>query len=156
MNIDFYLRRFRSASRELFNGYFRPIKDQENWSDSNALYASFIELEQALFKKLVSEPAELKPVVYGDVQDEIGVGGYGESDCHLDELLGLGHATCDLVVHAFPKDSTVAFVRFLDPEPLKCFDNQMVQVEIRSCPAYRELEGKRVLMQYCSSKFHKF
>lgn len=155
MNIDYYLRRFRSASRELFNGYFRPIKDQENWSDSNALYASFIELEQALFKKLVSEPAKLKLITYGDVQDEIGVGGYVESDYRLDELLGAGHTTGDFIVSAFPKDSTVAFVRFVDLEPLRCFDNQMVKVEIRSCPTYRELEGKSVLMQYCSSKFHK-
>ena len=139
----------------MFNGYFLPLKDQSNWSDSRVLYASFFELEQALFAKLVSEPAELLPVAYGECQREIGVGGFSESDYCLDELLKVAPEKWDNQVHAFPKGTTVSFVRFVDLEPLKCFDNQLVLVEITSSPCYPDLEGKRVVAQFCSSKFFK-
>jgi len=155
MNVDLCLRRFRLASRELFNGYFLPLKDHSNWSDSSVLYASFIELEQALFAKLVTEPAELIPVVYGECQREIGVGGFSSSDYCLGELLKAAPGNWEHQVYAFPKDTTVSFVKFVDIEPLKCFDNQLVLVEIMSCPSNPELEGKRVVTQFCSSKFCK-
>lgn len=155
MNVDLCLRRFRLASRELFNGYFLPLKDHSSWSDSSVLYASFFEVEQVLFAKLVSEPAELIPVAYGECQREIRVGGFSESDYYLNELLKATPANWDHQVYAFPKDTMVSFVKFVDLEPLKCFDNQLVLVEIMSCPAYPELEGKRVVTQFCSSKFCK-
>jgi hypothetical protein len=55
MELDALLNRFRIASRELFNHFFRvddPYNNEEAW----ALEESYGEVETLLFEKLVLEP----------------------------------------------------------------------------------------------------
>jgi hypothetical protein len=71
MPLDDAMTRFRLASRELFNGYFRVEQPYENggW----LLEERFAIVEQALFDQLVSVPHELPKVKYGKHQPKIRV-----------------------------------------------------------------------------------
>lgn len=71
MSIDESMRRFRLASRELFNAYFR-VEDPWN-NDGWRLEERFSEVEATLFDALVARPCKLNSTRYGESQPEIQV-----------------------------------------------------------------------------------
>ncbi len=62
---------FRLASREIFNHFFHVSNPYEN--DGWLLVERFCDVEDVLFQKLVTEPASLENVRYGDVLSGIRV-----------------------------------------------------------------------------------
>ena len=70
-DIDELLGRFRLASRDLFNHYFRVCNPYKRGSGAWIPEERFREVESLLFQKLVVEPANLPTIEYGELQEGI-------------------------------------------------------------------------------------
>lgn len=144
-DIDEMMNRFRLASRELFNHYFRlqvPY-DGDGW----ALEARFSEVQALLFQKLVLEPAALSGTRYGDVQSRILVQ-LGDTDvapAMLNRETDSGY--WDYPKKELTKEPTLVFVSFFDWDSLGFRDNRYVRVLIDSWPSCQEAVGKHALIE---------
>jgi hypothetical protein len=146
VDIDGMMDRFRLASREVFNQYFRasdPYGD-EGWK----LAERFSSVQSLLFQKLVAEPASLGTISYGDLQPEILV----DLRPNLESVPALINREIksgywDYPVKEIPKGSKLSFVSFFDWDQLDYRDNQYVKVQVEHLPSHPEVNGKQALIE---------
>jgi len=151
MSLDALLNRFRVASRELFNGYFRvddPYNDSEAWR----LEERHGEIEQVLFEKMVLEPAGLPQAVYGFVNPSIRV--LLRSDfapIMFNREIESGY--WDHPLKEVTNDATLLFVSFFDWDDLDYRDNRYVRVILDGWAAHPEMRGKHALLETQYARF---
>ncbi len=146
-DIDDMMSRFRLASREVFNHNFRasdPYGD-EGW----ALAERFSVLQAVLFQKLVTEPACLPNVSYGDLQTEILVelrSGIELAPAFLNREVMSGY--WDYPVKEITRGSRLFFLSFFDWNQLDYRDGQYVRIQIDHLPLHPETTGKHALVEW--------
>jgi hypothetical protein len=145
MHLDAALNQFRLASRELFNHYFRAsAADDDAW----LLVERFREIEEVLFQKLVTEPAALAGVRYGDPQSDIVVSlrnGMDAAPIMLNRDVDSGY--WDHPLSQVTQGAKMAFVSFFDWDQLGHRDNQFVRVQLLDWSEHPEVIGKHALIE---------
>ncbi|RYG12920.1 MAG: hypothetical protein EON92_06985 [Burkholderiales bacterium] len=149
MNLDTRLNRFRLASRELFNLYFRVEDasgagtDPEAWGTEER----FGEVERILFEKLVLEPMQM------------GGPTYGRHNAHIQVLLRSGRFArimlnrdvdsgyWDHPIREVTEDATLEFVSFFDWDQLHYRDHRYVRVFVGAWPSQPAAVGKHALIE---------
>ena len=148
MDLDALLRRFRIASRDLFNYYFhRSTHDRDPLDASER----FDEVEESLFRALVVWPAGLKEIAYRESQPEIGVTSVSDRDvpCLVERRPGLWE---DAVM---PNTAQLTFVRFFDWDETALRDNLYVWGNIQHWPAPDTVAGLSVLVEAQYARFFR-
>jgi hypothetical protein len=157
MALNEMMRRFRVASRELFNHYFRvsmvardvvavadvsAADDDDPWD----VVDRFSHVEDVLFEELVSGPAKLTHVSYGDLQPEILVE-VSSDFCPIMLNREVESGYWDFPIHEVTREARLLFFRFFDWDRLDYHDNQYVVVQVADWPAHPEAVGKKALIE---------
>ncbi len=153
MELDALLNRFRVASRELFNGYFRvdnPYKDPEAW----ALEERHGEIEALLFEKMVLEPADLPRIEYGLLHPNIQVQLRSDfAPIMFNREINSGY--WDHPLKEVTNDAKLVFVSFFDWDDLDYRDNRYVRVIVKEWAAHPEMANKHALLEIQYALFIK-
>jgi hypothetical protein len=144
MDLDELMNRFRIASRELFNHFFRVLDPYNN--DGWSYEERFSEVEALLFMKLVLEPAQLADLRYGLPHPGIRVILRGSEFAPIIINRETDSGYWDFPLREVTKDALLTFVAFFDWDQLAIRDNRYVRVRIDSWPIHREAEGKHALI----------
>ena len=146
MTIDRSMNRFRLASRELFNQYFRIDDPYENngWD----LEEDFSQIEQLLFQKLVAEKYGLPTSSYGRTQKAIVVKPITDGcPWMLNRELPVAHGYWDYPDAKFLQSIHAEFVRFFDFDWLAYRDYRYVMVFVSTAPGLQEIENRYALVE---------
>lgn len=147
MDLDKLVNRFRLASRELFNHFFRvddPYNNDEAWTQEEGCS----EVESLLFQKLVLEPAELPVIPYGTVNPHIRVELKAVSTfapIMLNRELDSGY--WDYPLREVTREAKLAFVEFWDWDDLDYRDHRYVRVVIQDWASHPETIGKHAFIE---------
>lgn len=146
MELDHAINRFRIASRELFNNYFR-IDDPYN-SNGWDLEEDFSAIEEVMFQKMVVEPFDLPEVTYGHRQPAIAVKPNGDfAPWLLNRQVGEMSGYWDHPIQEFTKDADLEFLGFFDFDQLAFRDNRYVRVFVKAWPANPDAVGRYALVE---------
>jgi hypothetical protein len=145
-SIDEVMNRFRLASRELFNQYFRVVEPYNG--DGWALEQRFLVVQAVLFQQLVCERARLRAVGYGDPQPEILVE-LRDQIAAVPALINreLTSGYWDYPVTEITRACRLVFVEFFDWDQLGWRDYQYVRVQIERSQASADTVGKHALLE---------
>jgi hypothetical protein len=146
VSINTLMSRFRLATRELFNNYFR-VEDPYN-NDGWLMEERFSAVQAILFQKLVTEPASLQSITYGNVQPGILVElkqGIQAAPGMLNREINSGY--WDHPVTEVTRDSRLLFLSFFDWDQLDYRDNRYVRVQIADWSRFPETVGKHALIE---------
>lgn len=150
-NIDELLNRFRLASREIFNSYFKAAasggNDIWNWE------ARFSKVEASLFNELVLDPCGLPVTVYGTSQPQILVQLRANVPIPVMVNRDISSGYWDFPINELPFGVRLHFLAFFDWDQTGTRDNQYVRAEIEQWPSRDELAGKHVLIEARYVKF---
>lgn len=147
-DLDVRLRRFRIASRELFNTYFAL---SEPWKNSDAAWQSaenFSEIEALMFKHMVLVPENLLIIRYGQAHPEIKVGakaGIQSLPAKINREISSGYWDFDL--SELPSDVTLGFISFFDWSDIDIRDYEFVKVIVQKSPSDPRIIGKQALVR---------
>ncbi|MBV9219432.1 MAG: hypothetical protein JO366_13230 [Methylobacteriaceae bacterium] len=145
MTLNAAMQQFRIASRELFNNYFRVDNPYNN--NGWAMEEGFAEVQQVLFRRLVTEPLSLSSIIYGKVNPEIGVELLLAKTAPIMLNRDLDSGYWDYPLTEINTDPILVFVGFFDWDQLTCRDNQYVRVRVQKWPAHSEVVGKHGLIE---------
>lgn len=148
MDLDQRMSRFRLASRELFNGYFRlenatASTDVDFQTDSWSAAHRFSEVQDILFEKLVLEPADLAGT-YGVRNSKIQV--VLTSD-FTSIMVNRSPGTWDHPLNEVTRDVRLEFISFWDWDELAYRDNRYAHVYIAEWTKHPEVEGREALIE---------
>ncbi len=150
LDVHLAMTRFRLASRELFNNYFRTGgRDEEAWKAQER----FSTLEEHLFDALVALPAGLARSTYGLVQPSIAcrLEGSDFAPWMLNREADSGY--WDHPKNEVTRDAVLSFVTFFDWDSLDLVDWRYVRVIVREWPSHPELVGKHALIETIYVRF---
>lgn len=154
MDIDAMMNSFRLASRELFNNFFRLDRPWEKATEAWALEGRFRTVEDALFQKLVNEPAGLARMPYGELQPSIIVELRGDfAPVMVNRLIDSGY--WDHPIKEITQEARLLFIRLFDWDQLNYRDNQYVRVKIDQWRSHPDVAGKHALLESHHIKFRK-
>jgi hypothetical protein len=144
-DIDAAMNRFRLASRELFNHYFRidAPYDDDGWTHEQRFSA----IEMLLFQKLVIEPAGLPEVLYKSLQWAIRVEIRKSNEVPISLNRDKDSGYWDFPVRSITADARLGFLAFFDWDVLGYRDNQYTRVQIIDWDAHPETVGKHGLIE---------
>jgi hypothetical protein len=145
MTLNEHMNRFRVASRELFNGYFRSTTaydDPEAW----VLHERFGILQKVLFHQLVTEPASLEVVSYGDPQPQILIEVQSDpTPWMLNRHVNSGYWNGQ--PEKVSQEARLPFISFFDWDQLGVRDNRYVRVQVANWAAQPDVVGKHALIE---------
>lgn len=149
MNLDAHLNRFRLASRELFNHYFRVEDASGNGTDPEAWGAQerFEEVETVLFDKLVLEPSQLAGPAYGQRNARIRVCLRSASFAPIMMNREVDSGYWDHPIREVTDDVTLEFISFFDWDQLHYRDHRYVRVVVAGWPSQPAAVGKHGLIE---------
>lgn len=153
VDIDEQMNRFRVASRELYNNFFRvPDPYRSNGWEPEERFSA---IESLLFKKMVIEPAMLPEVEYGRVCCAISV--QLRADKHAPIMINreINSGYWDYPVDEVTADVGMSFMRFFDWDQLDYRSYQYVRVRIDRWPSRSEVVGKHALVESQHVRFAK-
>jgi hypothetical protein len=151
VTIDEKISLFRTASRELFNAYFRVRGTDQTGSDDalrNAAWAAeedFSEVEALLFEKLVAKPASLI-APYGELQTGLAVE-LRSTFCPVMINRGTDSGYWDHPVGEVTKQAKLLFISFFDWDPIAVRDYLYARVLIHEWPDHPECAGNHALIE---------
>jgi hypothetical protein len=150
LDLDWCMRRFRLASRELFNHYFADPGPDADYRYQ--FYDGFNYVENALFKKMVLAPAKVP------VPDEYELGYDSHpnirvclpqkcwsSTIMLNRELSSGY--WDYPVTEFTDEAIFLFLEFFDFGGMDVRDHQYVKIEVKDWLSHPECIGKFGLIE---------
>lgn len=144
-NINRLMDRFRFASREIFNDHFRAESPYS--PDGAILERRFNELQTILFQKLVTEPASLPSVPYGEIQPAIVIllrKDFVSAPAMLNREVNSGY--WDHPLKEVTRDCRLLFMSFFDWDQLDYRDNRYVRALVSEWPSHPEVIGKHALI----------
>jgi hypothetical protein len=146
MDLDARINRFRIASRELFNQFFR-VDDAYNNDQAWILEERFCEVQELLFQKLVIEPAGLPTVAYGVLNPSIrAVLRHGEfAPIMLNREVDSGY--WDHPLREVTREAKLAFISFFDWDQLDYRDHRYVRVQVLEWPSQPSVVGKHAFIE---------
>ncbi len=144
---------FRLASRELFNHFFHIVNPYEN--NGWIVTERFAIVEEILFQKLVTEPASLPSMRYGDIQTDIMVelNGCEFAPTMFNRDVDSGY--WDYPLTETDKEAELVFISFFDWDMLDYRDNQYVRVLVQAWPGRSDIVGKHGLIESQYVRFTK-
>jgi len=132
---------FRLASRQLFNGFFRcSTGSAAAWQDEER----FSNVEEELFRMLVSDPEGIPDIAYPETQPEIHVR-FRDRIPRARWLLNRDGSWEEAVC---PPDAELQFEAFFDWDQVGVKDYQYVRVRVGTCPSRIELSEVEALVEY--------
>lgn len=146
MDVNKRMGMFRLASRELFNNYFHVKAHGE---DAWVAEERFSNVEEELFRALVTEPERLPDIDYQECQPSIQVelkSGLSSAPWHLSR--GPDSGAWDHPQTFCLPDARLKFICFFDWDKIGIKDYQYVRVEVESWPSKPELEKREALIEY--------
>jgi len=145
MNLDDRMNRFRLASRELRNHYFRSDDPDNPW----VAVQRFDEVERVLFENMVSAPLGLPTNRYKNVNPNIVVvpGGSFGVPIMINRGKDVNHGYWDHPTTRIDANAKLLFVRFFDWDEMGYMDNQYVMVLIAECSSDPDLIGRYALIE---------
>jgi hypothetical protein len=143
--MDRSINKFRLASREIFNTYFR---DSSSEYEAEWEYFENIQfIEESLFKALVVVPNKIVDVVYGRPQIEILVKSAIETSIPLMLNREVDCGYWDHPVTVAVPNASFTFVKFFDWDQMGYMDNRYARVIVREWPERQDLIGKHALIE---------
>jgi hypothetical protein len=144
---------FRTASRELFNTYFRVRGGEQDGSSSSAALhqgaweaeTDFREVEALLFEKLVAKPSGLT-VRYGELQPSIVVK-LRSKFCPVMINRGIDSGDWDHPVNEITEHAKLLFISFFDWDALAVRDYLYVRVLVQEWADHADAVGKHALIE---------
>lgn len=109
LNTDQRLRRFRHASRQLYNNYFFTSAE-EQW----LLDERFMNVQSVLFREMVVEPLEITDVEYGEVNADIRVCIFISDFAPIMINREINSGYWDYPMREVQRDAIMSFVSFFD------------------------------------------
>ncbi len=155
MDIDDLMNSFRLAGRELFNHFFRLDNPWNNSVEAWLLEGRFSRVERVLFRVLVSEPAALPDIRYGEVQTSIFVELRSGTSAPIMVNRGIDSGSWDHPLREATGEARLLFVRFFDWDQLGYRDNRYARVQIDSWPSRPDVIGKHALIETQYVRFAK-
>jgi hypothetical protein len=144
MSLDELMNRFRLASRELFNNYFRV--DIPSSSDPWLVEERFSNVQDELFQMLVTEPASLSRIEYGELQTDVAVALQADSvPWLLNREKDSGY--WDAKPNEVTSDARLKFISFFDWDQLSYRDNTYVKVLVIDWPTEPSVVGRNALIE---------
>jgi hypothetical protein len=149
MNIDDLINKFRIASRELFNNYFRIEYPWEKENQEEAWYRQqrYAEVEKMLWQQLVLDMAEIDgpgyeateahPKIRLRIKSELG-------PIMLNREFHSGY--WDYPVKEVTDKAVFGLIGFFDFDNLSIRDNQYARAKVLDWPAHPETIGKHALL----------
>ena len=145
MELDVLMNRFRIASRELFNHYFRVEEPYDN-PDAWLLEERHSEIEELLFEKMVLEAADLPSSTYGLVNPSVLVKLKGSAaPAMFNREIDSGY--WDYPLKEISQDAKLAFISFFDWDQLGFRDNTYVRAQVLEWQSHPETVGKHVFIK---------
>lgn len=152
LDVHLAMTRFRLASRELFNNYFRTGgRDEDAWKAQER----FSTLEGHLFDALVSLPAGLSGGTYGLIRP--GIVCRLEGSDHAPWMLNRADDSgyWDHPQDQVTRDAVLSFVAFFDWDSLDLIDWRYVRVTVSDWASHPELVGKHALIETIYVRFER-
>ncbi len=147
MKLDPLLKRFRLASRDLFNQHYLAAPSSE-FGEALQAWECFEPVEEALFQTLVVQPGSLSPTKYGALNLEIDVVAQSDSTpIMINREDGKDHGSWDFPITKVDKTAIMKFVTFFDFDRRRACDHQYVHVEISDWPSEQGTVGRRALIE---------
>jgi hypothetical protein len=149
MKIDDLINKFRVASRELFNNYFRIENPWSTENQEEAWYRQhrYLEVEKTLWQQLVLDMAEIDGPGYEANEAHPKIRLKIKSDrgpIMLNREFTSGY--WDYPVKEVTNKAVFAFVSFFDFDNLSIRDNQYVRAKVLDWQAHPETIGKHALL----------
>ncbi len=153
MELDELMNRFRVASREVFNHYFR-VPDSYN-NDGWIYEERFVRVQAELFQTLVVEPGNFGAARYGAMLPAVRVElRHGDrAPVMLNRETDSGY--WDHPIREVTRDAKLNFIAFFDWDQLDYRDNRYVRVRVESWPSQKNAEGKDELIESQYVRFAK-
>lgn len=155
-DLDTRVRRFRIATRELFNTYFAL---PEPWKNPDKAWQSmgyFVEIEAAVFNYMVLAPEKIAIVRYGQMHPDIYVSakpGISALPALINRDISSGY--WDFALPEFPSDVRLNFISFFDWSDLDMRDNEFAKVVVSESPTIPDIVGKQALIRPINVVFSK-
>jgi hypothetical protein len=144
MSLDDLMNRFRLASRELFNNYFRV--DIPSSADPWLVEERFSNVQDELFQMMVTEPASLSRIDYGQLQTDIAIELQADSiPWLLNREKDSGY--WDAQPSEVTREAQLKFISFFDWDQLSYRDNTYVKVLVMDWPAKSSVVGRNALIE---------
>ena len=154
MSLDRAMKRFRLASRELFNNYFYVDGPKDNTNPIWQLRECFSPVENELFNSLIAaygpefsytEATPFRLMPYRALQPSIRVELTGEfAPIMINREVKSGY--WDHPLKEARNEAVLLFLEFFDWDGLSYSDNEYVRVQIDSWPSHPEVVGKHALI----------
>lgn len=142
-DIEEALQNFRLASRDLYNHSFKRLIRYNSQLDEY-----FSDIQDLLFKSLVTDPLELDYLKYGDIQADIFVRNTMSSTVPVMINREVNSGYWDYPINELSNDAVVNFVSFFDFDQARSMDCQYVLTHITSWQKHQEIVGKFALIEY--------
>ncbi|GGP27051.1 hypothetical protein [Silvimonas amylolytica] len=152
MELNESIMRFRLASRELFNNYFRVVSPYEAGALAWQNLEYFREIEKQLYRFMVLAPHDLTNVRYGDINSKIKI--LAKSDflpAMVNREIDSGY--WDYPIAGLKGDYSLSFIVFFDWDVLSFHDGKYVRVKIDSCFDDSVIVGKHALVEVENVRF---
>ncbi len=149
MKIDDLINKFRVASRELFNNYFRIENPWSKENQEEAWYRQnrYLEVEKTLWQQLVLDMAEIDGPGYESNEAHPKIRLKIKSDIGPIMLNREFHSGYwDYPIKEVTNKAVFSFVCFFDFDNLSIRDNQYVRAKLIEWPAHPEAIGKHALL----------
>lgn len=146
-DLDEAMNRFRVASRELFNHFFRMPNPYGSGRAPWVHEERFQDIQRLLFQKLVVEPFALESGEYGTPRTDILVKVRHEGAVPIMLNRGIDSGYWDYPVKEVDNEVCLQFIAFFDWDALDFRDNRYVRVRVDCSVACPEIVGKHGLVE---------
>jgi len=138
---------FLTATRSLFNGYFREANPVARFDRALTRHEFYSEVETSLFRALVILPCELMEIPYGEENQQILIRPNGEFDLPVMLNRDLDSGYWDYPLERMPRDARIHFQEFFDWDLVGRKDNRYVRAVVAAAPHNPEIVGKHCLIE---------
>jgi hypothetical protein len=156
MLLDDCMDRFITASRGLFNAYFRdadPWAEPHHAWDRRDLYET---VERPMFRALVTVPCTLAEIPYGRVQTEISVCARGDSELPIMLNREINSGYWDYPLKMVTTGTRLQFLSFFDWSGIDRKDHRYVRAIVASSSDSSEIAGKHCLIETHYVRFERY
>lgn len=147
VSLDRCMDDFLTATRGLFNRYFRELDLEANFSRAWEREELYGEVEAALYRALVLLPCELAEIAYGNEHPQINVIPNGNFDLPVMVNREIDGGCWDYPLGKLPKDTTLHFLTYFDWSRIGRMDHRYVRAVVAAAPQCPDILRKHCLVE---------